>query len=67
LDFLGSKKDIKTHNYEVMFDPDYVLNANYNRNQLMKSFVVGLCRVARWFIFEPNIPIWVILGGPSNG
>jgi hypothetical protein len=21
-------------------------------------------RVARWFLFEPKIPIWEILGGP---
>jgi hypothetical protein len=24
-------------------------------------------RVARWFIFIPNIPIWVNFGGPWNG
>jgi hypothetical protein len=23
--------------------------------------------VARWFIFEPKIPIWVKFGGPWNG
>jgi hypothetical protein len=22
------------------------------------------CRVARWFIFQPKIPIWVYFGGP---
>jgi hypothetical protein len=25
------------------------------------------CRVARWFIFKPKIPIWVNFGGPWNG
>jgi hypothetical protein len=24
-------------------------------------------RVARWYIFEPKIPIWVNFAGPSNG
>jgi hypothetical protein len=24
-------------------------------------------RVARWFIFEPKIPIWVHCGGPWKG
>jgi hypothetical protein len=24
-------------------------------------------RVARWFIFKPKIPFWVILGGSCNG
>jgi hypothetical protein len=27
-------------------------------------FFVGRARVARWFIFEPNIPTWVNFGGP---
>jgi hypothetical protein len=22
------------------------------------------CRVARWFLFKPKIPIWVNFGGP---
>jgi hypothetical protein len=22
------------------------------------------CRVARWFVFKPKIPLWVNLGGP---
>jgi hypothetical protein len=24
-------------------------------------------RVARWYIFKPEIPIWVNFGGPWNG
>jgi hypothetical protein len=24
-------------------------------------------RVARWFVFKPNIPIWVNFGGGCNG
>jgi hypothetical protein len=27
----------------------------------------SLDRVARWFVFEPKIPIWVNFGGPWNG
>jgi hypothetical protein len=26
-----------------------------------------LSRVARWYIFEPKIPIWVKFGDPLNG
>jgi hypothetical protein len=25
------------------------------------------CRVARWFIFKPKIPVWVKVGRPWNG
>jgi hypothetical protein len=25
-----------------------------------------LSRVARWFVFKPNVQIWVNLGGPWN-
>jgi hypothetical protein len=25
------------------------------------------CRVARWFVFKPKIPIWVNFGGSCNG
>jgi hypothetical protein len=25
------------------------------------------CRVARWYIFIPKIPIWVYLSGPWKG
>jgi hypothetical protein len=31
------------------------------------SELVGWSRVARLFIFEPKIPIWVDFGGPWNG
>jgi hypothetical protein len=26
-----------------------------------------VARVARWFVFKPNIPIWVNFGGPYIG
>jgi hypothetical protein len=32
----------------------------------MRSKMV-LCRVARWYIFKPNIPIWVNFVGSCNG
>jgi hypothetical protein len=40
-----------------------------NQKPTGKDF--SLCRqslgVARWFIFKPKIPIWVIFGGPWTG
>jgi hypothetical protein len=30
-------------------------------------FVCLHCRVARWLVYKPNIPIWVNFGGPWNG
>jgi hypothetical protein len=31
-----------------------------------KRSVFGI-RVARWFVFEPKIPIWINFGGPCDG
>jgi hypothetical protein len=28
------------------------------------TFAGDFTRVARWFLFKPNIPIWVNFGGP---
>jgi hypothetical protein len=32
----------------------------------VKRSVFGI-RVARWFVFEPKIPIWINFGGPCDG
>jgi hypothetical protein len=40
------------------------------RGNYLANFLITLplmTRVARWFIFKPNIPIWVNFGGPWNG
>jgi hypothetical protein len=35
-------------------------------NKCLLLFALWI-RVARWFVFKPKIPIWVIFGGPWNG
>jgi hypothetical protein len=32
----------------------------------LATIVEQVTRVARWFVFKPNIPIWVNFGGPWN-
>jgi hypothetical protein len=53
----------------------YCLVENHNLFTAFSSVVlptmtmyvfVGISRVARWYLFEPKIPIWVNFVGPWN-
>jgi hypothetical protein len=39
------------------------LKRKEKRREIAITAVV-VCRVARWFVFKPKIPIWVKFGGP---
>jgi hypothetical protein len=40
------------------------ISPNFKFNQKRQT---NVCRVARWFVFKPKIPIWVNFGGPKIG
>jgi hypothetical protein len=47
--------------------PDLNFEASFLFQKLNFHFLRIHARVARWFIFEPKIPIWVNFGGPWIG
>jgi hypothetical protein len=38
-----------------------------NERSWLRSYVLKTCRIARWFVFKPKIPIWEKFSGPQIG
>jgi hypothetical protein len=36
----------------------------FNQKHFLEGRFLATAKVARWFVFKPKIPIWVIFGGP---
>jgi hypothetical protein len=45
----------------------YICNPERITAVSVKQIQQPRVRVARWFVFSPNIPVWVYFGGPWNG
>jgi hypothetical protein len=57
--WISTRKSIRTHEGK---------KGNGKKRTINLGIKVLLCRVARWFVFKPKIPIWVnFFGGPYIG